>query len=218
MRLRPFLPVLVGMTLGLASGCGYTLQHTKNPLLDQYGVRKIFIQPLRNDTFKPGVENLVYNELVKVIAANRRVEITQQRSEADAILSGVVTQAVYAVAGSTTADQLFPLSTRVPDISRPSSNIAVASSYTASLAASFSLNLPGKRVRSELLKDGEVITEGKVLWGGSFSRNQNFPGNNQIGEFGTTSALLNESEFDRALRELAQGVMASFHESMLAQF
>jgi hypothetical protein len=56
------------------------------------------------------------------------------------------------------------------------------------------------------------------LWSGGFSKSKPFPANNQLGVFGTTSALINESEFDRVLRDLAEGIAADMHESMLAGF
>lgn len=202
---------LLSVVLVAQVACGYTLQHTQNPLLDRYGVRKIWVAPLVNNTYKPGVENLVYNELVKVIGANGRVILVDRTEDADAILSGQVTDASYSRSGSTTADALFPFSLQgrsFPAVKKPSNNIEVASEYSAVLSGSFSLSLknppkPGKK---------------QQLWSGSFSRSQPFPANNQLGGFGTTSALINDSEFDRALRELAHSVMSNLHESMLAMF
>ena len=199
---------VIGFLLAQAA-CGYTLQHTQNPLMDRYGVRRIYVSPLVNNTYKPGVENLVYNELIKVIAANGRVALVDRTEESDAVLSGQVTEASYSRSASTTADQLFPFSTggSFPGVTRPSNNIEIASEYSAVLSASFRLNLnhakPGQK---------------EVLWSGNFRRAQPFPANNQLGSFGTTSSLINDSEFDRALRELAQSVMANLHESMLAMF
>lgn len=203
-RVLGLLVLLMGVSL---PGCGYSFQHSHNPLLARYGVRKLYVAPLRNDTFKGGVENVVYNELIKVIAANRRVLLVGRREEADAVLQGTVSQAGYTRGGTTTADQLFPTAAVLPNIPRPSANTPVATEYQASLAASFTLSLvhpkPGDRAQ---------------LWDGSFSRSQVFPGNNQLDVYGTTGHLINESEFDRALRELAESVMANLHESMLAMF
>ena len=204
----PFGFILGLLAVSAMTGCGYTLQHTESPLLSRYGIRRVYVKPLKNDTFKPGVENLVYNELVKVVVANERIRLVATEVAADAVLEGTVTQASYAVAGSTTADQLFPTSSLLPNVKRPSNNITAATVYNATLSASFILHLPNVK------KD----VPGQNLWGGSFARSQPFPGNNQLAEFGTTSSLQNESEFDHALNELARSVMASFHESMLAQF
>ncbi|MEK6579060.1 MAG: hypothetical protein AABZ55_07515, partial [Bdellovibrionota bacterium] len=65
-----------------------------------------------------------------------------------------------------------------------------------------------------------VIAPGKkpVIWTGGFSRSKPYPGSNQLGPPGTTSALINESEFERALSDLAENMMEDVHESMLAMF
>jgi hypothetical protein len=202
----PFFRCLAILFL-FTTGCGYTLQQTENPLLSRHGVRRIYIAPLINDSYKPGVENVVYNELVKAIGAQGRVQVVDRAELADAVLNGSISQATYSRSASTTADQLFPTAATLTHIERPSSNIAVATEYGASLSTSFVLSLrepkPGQRSN---------------LWSGSFSRSQTFPGNNQLGPFGTTGHLINDSEFDRALRELAISISGNLQESMLAMF
>ena len=41
---------------------------------------------------------------------------------------------------------------------------------------------------------------------------------NQLGVIGNTSALINDSEFERSLADLAASMMGDLHESMLAMF
>lgn len=63
------------------------------------------------------------------------------------------------------------------------------------------------------------VEPGRVLvWQSDFSRQRPFPSNNQLGVFGTTAALINDSEFDRALRENAAAMSNDLFESMLAIF
>jgi hypothetical protein len=86
-------------------------------------------------------------------------------------------------------------------------NILIATEYEATLSCSFVLTrthpVPGKRA---------------ILWTSSFSRGAPFAGNNQLGVQGDTSALINQSEFERKLVDLAASMMGDLHESMLAMF
>lgn len=215
-RLRTsLLPLACVAIISLAS-CGYTLQTSESPLLAKRGIRRIYVKPVVNNTYKPGVENVVYNELLKVISSHRRVKLVTRTEDADAVLSGFVGSATNAPQATTTANQLFP--SNVPQLANtvPASaaNIPVATYYTATLSCSFKLTATGAP-GPEGVKGNKRNT---TLWGDSFTQSKIFPVNNQLGPFGTTNALINESEFDRALSDLASGMMADLHESMLAMF
>src|SRR4051794_11766892 len=84
------IPILL-----FSSSCGYTLQNSHSPLSDQEGIQKIYLRPLLNNTYKVGVENAVFNALLKNIVSHRRVSIVGRPEEADAILDGSVTVAQY---------------------------------------------------------------------------------------------------------------------------
>ncbi len=201
--MRSFVKALIFAAVSLSFGsCGYTLQNSKNPRLREIGIRRVYVAPLINNTYKPGVENLIYNELVKTLVANNRVEIVPKKELADAILSGVVGEANYSISAMTSSNSLFP---NRPD--RPTIQTNVATEYKATVTCNFTLS----RVPTPIYPPGQI-------WQASFQREKKFPGNNQRDEFGTTSALINESEFDRALRDIAQGMMGDVHESMLAMF
>src|SRR3954469_13362385 len=90
-----YLPLHLILLLFLGSSCGYTLQTSHSPLREKEGVEKIYIRPLLNNTFKVGVENAVFNALLKNIVAHRRVVIVGRPEEADAILEGTVNIAQY---------------------------------------------------------------------------------------------------------------------------
>jgi hypothetical protein len=104
---------------------------------------------------------------------------------------------------------LFPANgtTSRPWVPSVSKSIIVATEFQALLNCSFKLVLthPAPDKKSD-------------LWSSTFSRAKTFPANNQLGNFGTTSSLINESEFDRALADMARNMMADVHESMLAMF
>ena len=193
--------MMIALCLGtLHSACGYTLQNSKNPALTKEGIHKIYVEPLVNNTYKAGVENTVYNALVKKISSHEHVKLVRSAEDADAVIKGTVASAEYTSSALTTASQLAPIGTGP-------SNILVASQYNALLTCTFDL------YRAK--KDG---THGDYLWGSQFSRTKFFPANTQLGTLGTTSALINDSEFDRTLSDLAESMMSDVHESMLGLF
>ncbi len=201
--MRGFLLISSLAALLFQSACGYSLYNSKNPnarVLDEQGIRKIYVKPLVNNTYKPGVENVVYNELVKSLNSFRRIQLVTDEKEADAVLSGTVGSADYAPAASAPFSNLYPLG-------RGSTNREAAIRYTANLNCGFTLakRNPGGGM-------------GTQIWSGSLSRVRDFPGNNQIGMYGATSPLINDSEFDRALKEMAQSMMGDLNEYMLNRF
>src|SRR4051812_48658503 len=106
MRKTCFLTILLAL---FASGCGYALQNSKSVLLEKEGIRRVYVAPLTNNTFKAGVENLIYNALVKSIASHRRVVLVTRREDADAILSGIVNDASSSTVASQPASGLYPI-------------------------------------------------------------------------------------------------------------
>src|ERR1051325_123355 len=99
------IPILI-LILILGSSCGYTLQTSQSPLSEKEGIRKIYIKPLVNNTYKVGVENMVFNALLKNIVSHRRVSVVGRPEEADAILEGTVGVARYSFLAGNTAPGL----------------------------------------------------------------------------------------------------------------
>lgn len=199
------LPGFLGILAVPFFGCSYTLQTSKNAVLEQEGISKIYIEPIKNETFVAGVENRVYNELVKVILSNRLVKIVPRQELADATLSGTVTQAAFVSDATTSTDSLQPLG-------EGESDVVVATQYQASLLCSFQLK------KNDTLNSKKPQKGIRTVWGNTFSRKKIFPANTQLGVLGTTSAIINASEFDRALGDLAESMMGDVHESLLAMF
>ena len=192
------------LSLSLISGCGYSFQYSRNPLATQEGIQKIYVSPIVNTTYKAGIENIVYNSLLRTLVAHGSVILVHSEEEADAILGGVVGGASYGASAATGVSQLNPGGLGA---NLPTRGYSVASEYTASLYCSFTL---ARRVP----RSGHA----GVIWSSGFSRSKPFPASNQLDVPGTTSALINESEFDRALSDLAKSMMDDVHESMLAMF
>ena len=192
--------VLLATLAHAGAGCGYTLQNSENPLRESEGVDRIYIAPVINNSYKPGVENVVYNSLVKNIAAHRRVLLVKHAEDADATLQGTVLTARFDEAASTSANNLQPLNAGP-------STVTITSAYNAILECNFTL-----------LRKNPRLGQKGMIWNSNFSRAKPFPAANQLGVLGSTSALINDSEFDRALSDISENMMKDVHESMLAMF
>jgi hypothetical protein len=203
--MRRLVPLFLLMT-----SCGYTFQNSRSPLAENEGIRKVYIAPVVNNSYKAGVENVVYNALIKILTAQRRVKIVNTEDEADAILQGKVDGAAYTAATSRAASQLNPAgSVGVQNLTIPSEykDIPITDAYNATLSCNFTLVRknppPGKR---------------PVVWASGFTRTKLFQSANQLGALGNTAGLIDDSEFERSLVEIAKNMMYDVHESMLVMF
>jgi hypothetical protein len=199
-RLAGVLLLLVGL-----SACGYTLQNSRHSDLADVGVRRVFVAPVVNDTYQPGVEVLLYNETIRSLSSEGMVEVSGSLEAADAVLRVRVREASTRVLANTPASNLFPSGLGV-GLEGPRDRV-VATVYNATLGVEFSL----ERTRPE-------PRQSRNVWRGLFNRSKAFPGTNQLGAMGTTSALINESEFDRALQEMARSLVTEAHTNMLLRF
>lgn len=201
---RAIRRALFSIVLGAAAlcglpGCGYSLQNAKTNSLREIGIHRIYIAPVKNFSYKPGVENIFYNELIQVLLAGRRVKVVDHPENSDAILETSVDQATYHASAATGSGSIFPTTLNVISMN-------IATEYQADVTCSFHL----KRQKSGV---GE-----ETVWESGFTRSKRFAGNNQKAEYGTTSGLINESEFDRTLGEVAHTMMQDVHEAMVARF
>lgn len=178
----------------LISGCGYHLRGTDRLLFDENQIKRLHVAPVKNDSFKAGVDITLYNAIRKRIASGNYVVLTEKEDDADAVLYATVLGASYSPLSLTTSDQLAPLGTGP-------SFVQVATSYLVTLNCSFRL------------QKGE-----KVLWQNGVQRTKSFVAQTYLGILGTTSALINESEFERTLISLADSVSVDADETMNAVF
>jgi hypothetical protein len=200
-----FVAGILGVLLGSQlTGCGYTLQTSRNVLFENEAIARIYIAPIGNTTGKGGVEVLVYNSLVKALMAHKMVQMVSSKEDADAVLTGGVSGASYGGGAGTSVSSLTP---QPLGDSLALKQYNIWSQYIATLSCSFSLT----RTKPHPKKSG-------VVWSAGFTRTKPFPGANQLDVPGTTSPLINESEFDRALVDLARSMMDDVHESMVAMF
>jgi hypothetical protein len=202
-------------------------------LLEREHIRRVYVRPLVNNTYKPGVQNVVYNALIRTLLQHRRVHLAKRIEDADAVLDGAIGAAEVGSAGATSAGGLSPSGVG------PGDGPPITTIYNATLTCTFSLSRtesssktfpprpPSGRIGplTEAEAKEAALHEGSIrlprtgsLWAQSFSRAKPFLAANQLDVPGTTSALINESEFDRALADLAVSMMDDLHESMLAMF
>ena len=184
------------------AACGYSWKAVDTQWLAREQVRRVYVSPVLNNTYKVGVENGVYNQLIRTLRSEGILSLVPRAEEADAVLESAVQRAAYSPSGTTTTTNLFPAG-KVPGITG-SPNVLVATEFSAILSCQFKLTRRGP--------------SSKVLWAGSVSRSKLFPANNQLGAFGSTSALINESEFERALKDLSALVVSEMHESLRISF
>lgn len=197
------------VALALAiSGCGYTIRSSENSPLAALGIRRIYVEPLANNTYRAGVDALATNALLKTLAREGGLRVVKSRESADAVLSGSVTLAAYQKGAVVTSTQLRTKSQEVNGFNLIRDDVRVATTYTAQLGVSMIL----ERTREISPKVP------KRVWAADFSKSKPYSGSTQLGTLGDTSALINDSEFDQALIDLADAVSADVYQSMTAMF
>lgn len=80
------LGILFGIALLVGQGCGYTLKATP-----PHGLRSIYVETFRNDTFEPALEIDLTNVLIDRFLFDGTLRVTE-RDRADAVLKGTLTQ------------------------------------------------------------------------------------------------------------------------------
>ncbi len=189
------------------SGCGYAFRNSRNTLFTKENIRKIYVSSLVNSTYKAGIEHTVYNSLIRILSGYRGIVLVSEPSDADAILTGSVNAATYTGSASSSVAGLNPVDL-ANQLNLESRSFAISTEYMATLSCSFYLSRP------KPLYFGQPTG----LWSAGFSRTQPFPAANQLDVPGATSALINESEFDRTLSDLSRKMVDDVSESMLAMF
>ena len=181
-----YLVVVLALT-----SCGYSIRKSESSLFSEHGIKKIYIAPLGNSSYKPGAETLVYNAVLKRMKANIKIEMVTSEAAADAVLVGELTNAQASGGAEISSTQLKP-SGFGNDL------VYLNSEYNAGLSAKFTI------------KQGI-----KSLWSQDFGRSKVYLGHTGINVRGTTTHLINESEFDRTLVDLADQVSEDLTQALL---
>lgn len=189
-----FILALCGSAL-LLSACGYQFQGRRNPL-KELGIERIYVEQFRNETYRPGVEQLFSSAMIREIQKSRAFTLVNDKTQADAIMTGVIT----------TADSVIS-SPRQVNIIDPKTGLTVkqvdvAAEYNAVVQCDVRLTDP----------------DGRVIFAQAASGNKIHPGSTDVGPQGATVSLINDSEQRLAIQFIASQMMAGVYQRMIDAF
>lgn len=185
------------MALLVLSACGYHFQGRDNPLKEM-GVEKVYVAQFRNNTFRPGVEQLFSTAMIREIQKSRSFQLVNSEDQADAVLAGEVS-----IANATLS------SSKSVEIS-PGKNVDVATEYNSDVTCLITLTDRRQRVIFSQLVNGK-----KIFPGATDIPQANIPG---LRDAGATNSLVNDSEQRLAIQFLASEMMASVYQRMIDTF
>jgi hypothetical protein len=192
--------LLLGFILN-STGCSYRLRGTDREFFKQANIKTLYVAPVANNSYRPGVEIMLYNTIRKRIAQGGYVRIVDDRDHADGELKASVTAANSNPGAAIRAEQLAQAEVGAKRVIKP--DLQIASNYSVNLGVSFSL------IKTQT---------GSVIWSHSGARSKTFQASTYYGALGSTSALINDSQFETTLNELAVLVVTDAEESMNAFF
>lgn len=187
-----------------AIGCGYSLRTAKERglLLEREQIRRVFVASPVNQSIKPGLETLVYSELVRALKEYDQVRWVQDRAQADAVIETII---VIADSTVNTQDAAERMVGGVTD--QQLKNILVPTEFSANLGCTFLLKRQNPPKGSQ-----------ETLWTMTLRRSTPFPSSTQAGPAGVTAPLIHASEFDRATADNARKMMADLREVLFSTF
>lgn len=175
------------------SGCAYHFQDRHNPL-EKMGVEKIYITSFKNQTYRPGIEQLFTTAFIREVQKSRSFKLVNSAAEADAILSGEVKTADTSVSNSKGVD--------LSADPKVEAKVSVGTEFAASVTCDIRLIDQYKRVLFAHTETGTKI----------------YPGATSLGDAGATNSLINDSEQRLAIQFLASQMMASAYQRMIDTF
>jgi outer membrane lipopolysaccharide assembly protein LptE/RlpB len=176
------------------AACGYQFQGRRNPL-HELGINRIYVEQFRNDTYRPGVEQLFSSAMIREIQKSRAFTLVNDKAKADAVMSGVISTATSIISSPRQVEikNSAGQSVRQTDI---------AAEYNAQVQCDVRLTDP----------------DGRVIFAQSASGNKIHPGSTDTGPAGATVSLVNESEQRLAIQFIASQMMASVYQRMIDNF
>ncbi len=184
------------------TSCGYALRGDARPFFENHHIHTLYISPVKNNSYKAGVEITVYNALRKRISEGGYVRMVDSMSSADARFDAFVQDASTIPYSLTTASALQtanPIVVNQTTLPPGPTTVLVSSGYNVTLNVRFQLT---------------DLRSGKVLWADTLTRSKVFIASTYIGNLGNTSALINDSEFEKTLVELSANVVTDAEESV----
>jgi hypothetical protein len=237
---RPIFFLFIPLVLSFGVGCGYRFRgysSEENPWA-QEGIRTVYVRPMGNVTFKTGVEDYVFNSVVRTLASSGMFKVVFNARDADAELTGVVTGAGEGVdAAGGAHDSLAQSYNRLILESRdrgevwnaPAPGVAAGSMEPVSPSVFGPLFNPylggvgwiyvvSVSCNFSLVRSRPMEGKKPLVWSGAIGRSTKIVSINQLGVFGATTSYFKESEVHRAYRELASRISGDLVETMSSQF
>lgn len=180
---------LSAICLFALTGCGYTLQGTRNPLA-QVGIEKIYVKTFKNSTFRPGIEQMFTTAMIREFEKSQVFHLVTREEHADAILSGEIVR----VDGLVSATKNVNVGER--------GDLQAGTEYRAE--ANCLVQLHDRR--------------GKLIFSQSVSSSKVYPGLAITGSRAATVPLVNESEQRLALQYLSTQLMSNVYQRMIDIF
>ena len=190
-----FLPLFL---LVFVSACsGYRWQDKSNPWAEK-GYHKVYVSIMLNNSLRSGAEVPFTSAFVRAFSRGNKLRVVSDEGDADILVNANLDNIASEIISST----------RVVDITKDASaealsDVMVATDYIAKASVT---------VRFVTKKTNETLIEQK------FERSKIYQGNNRFGKLGTTSALINDSQFQVALNEVARSIAADAYDTMLESF
>jgi outer membrane lipopolysaccharide assembly protein LptE/RlpB len=187
--MRRFLPLALCVISLLLAGCaGYEFQGTRNPLKD-LGVHSIYVEQFRNQSFRPGLEQLFSVAMTQEIQKSGSFRLADSKETADAVLTGTISGADSNI-------------TSVRNLTVGTKSLDVAAEFSAVVQCEVQL------------KD----KDGRTIFTQSIAGNKVHPGATDTGVRGSTVPLINESSQRLAVQFIAAQMMASVYQRMIDTF
>ena len=182
----------------MSSGCGYSFSGLKNPWAAK-GIKTVYIRMVINNSLKAGIEIPFTTALAKEFERGGKVRVVSDEKDADGIVIGLIGSfaSIINPSGVTSVASL----SNSPD-AQALSDMLIASEYIAMANITVSLQ---KR-------------DGPVLWSQTFSRPKVYPAGNRFGLQGTTSALIDASQEQLSLVEIAGFMAGDVYDTMFEAF
>ena len=196
LREKGMAPCMPCMAL-LVSGCGYSWQATNNPWKSQ-GIEKVYVNIMTNNSLRAGVEVPFTSAFVKAFSRGNKLKVVSSEADADAVLEATIESVDTTISSATTVPSL----TTEKEASELS-DMVIATEYAASASVSVRL----QRTRDKVILISQNMARTKI-----------YPSNNRFGLSGTTSVLINESQQQLALNEIAAVIAGDAYDTMLESF
>lgn len=221
------------LTSGISlAACGFGLRKVDDTRFASWGVKRVFIPAIENRSQMAWIDPMIRSEWLKRLGTGGAVTVTPSIESADAKLLIRITEATRGGLAPTSAEALIPQGTV-----RPGAHFHTM--YQAHLVMQVDLirvrAIPASRVPTEPEQSPAPPTSpqtppsstpeslppspaGTMLFTGTAARDLPFPANTRVSYFGTTSALINQTETERAMVEIAEQMVLDLYFQMKDAF